>query len=414
VSLYVHAKLFRQIWRSELPSSGVGDSSVARPMANHPAPPAGRAATRSNVERERSASLTGRVWRSSSRRAMHEKPRLGITAGAGSKTLPLYTRSMKPIRGGLLSAVGVALLALSPATSWATFPGANGRIAFVGYPRSEQPDINQANIFTVLPSGSGLQQLINDSDGESDPSWSADGERIVYIDSLPEHPGVFTMSADGGNQTRVTDGPHSNPQFSPSGQRIVYANDTADSIFTVRTDGTHKRRIAGNGAERPVYAPTGRRIVFDRFGDSERKNGIWKVSPDGTHQRRLTNPGASYYDKLLDWRPDGGRILFVRCEFVNGYCFHSRFRVVRPDGSHEHRLRTVYAGVYSPSGRRYTAYQYSVDGLHGDGVVCSDIYTILLDDSGRRVVTHNCEDYGRHGGPGAFAYQPNWQPIPQP
>jgi hypothetical protein len=44
----------------------VEDSSVARPRANPPAPPATKAATTSNVERERSASLTGRVWRSSS------------------------------------------------------------------------------------------------------------------------------------------------------------------------------------------------------------------------------------------------------------------------------------------------------------------------------------------------------------
>jgi hypothetical protein len=116
----------------------------------------------------------------------------------------------------------------------------------------------------------------------------------------------------------------------------------------------------------------------------------------------------------VDWRPDGGRILFSRCELLYGYCYHHRFRVVRPDGSHEHRLTTLAAGVYSPSGRRSTAYQWTASGLHGDNVVCSDIYTISLAGSDRRVVTHNCEDYFRHGGFGAFAYQPNWQPIPQP
>jgi hypothetical protein len=323
---------------------------------------------------------------------------------------------MKLIRGGLLAGVGaiVALLALSPAISSATYPGDNGRIAFVGYPPSEQPDINQANIFTVPPSGSGLQQLTNDSDGESDPSWSADGTRIVYIDGLPDDPGVFTMSADGGDQTRVTAGPHSNPHFSLRGQRIVYAKDTVDSIFMVRIDGSDNHRLVGHGAERPVYAPTGGRIAFDRFGDSERKNGIWKVRPDGSHQRRLTDPGNGFADKLLDWRPDGRLILFFRCELSYGYCYGNRLRVVRPDGSHEHRLRTSSGVVYSPSGRRYAGYQWYAAGLHGDNVVCSDIYTISLTGSDRHVVTHNCEDYFRHGGFAAFAYQPSWQPIPQP
>jgi Tol biopolymer transport system component len=323
---------------------------------------------------------------------------------------------MKPIRGGLLSGVGaiVALLALSPTISWATFPGANGRIAFEGYPRVEYPEIHQANIFTVLPSGSGLQQLTNDNDGESDPSWSADGERIVYIDGLPENPGVFTMSADGGNQTQVIEGPHSNPHFSPGGRWIVYANDSVGSIVKVRTDGTDKLRLAGSDAERPVWAPSGWRIAFDRFGDGKRKDGIWKVHSDGTYQRQLTDPGDSFYDKLIDWRPDGRRILYVRCKFSNGYCYHSRFRVVRPDGSHDHRLTTLYAGVYSPSGRRYTDVQGTLSDPRVGDWVCTDIYTISLAGTDRNVVTHNCEDFFQNGGPGAFAYQPSWQPIPPP
>ena len=102
---------------------------------------------------------------------------------------------MKPIRGGLLWGLGVALLlAILPATAWATYPGANGRIAYAGYPGQHATD---DDIFTILPNGSGVRQLTDDAVGESDPSWSADGRRLTYVSVAPGRPQVFTMRADG-------------------------------------------------------------------------------------------------------------------------------------------------------------------------------------------------------------------------
>jgi hypothetical protein len=77
---------------------------------------------------------------------------------------------MKPIRGGLLSGVGVVvvLLAVLPATSWATYPGANGRIAY----SCQTPEYVPPGICTILPDGSGIEQL---TDLGHSPSWSADG-----------------------------------------------------------------------------------------------------------------------------------------------------------------------------------------------------------------------------------------------
>jgi len=100
--------------------------------------------------------------------------------------------------------------------SGATFPGANGRIAFIGYGDSSDP----SGIFTVLPNGSGLRHLTSHV---SDPSWSADGRSLVYLAGGGQ---VFTMDADGGNQTQVTHGSVEKvkPGFSPNGRRIVYAS----------------------------------------------------------------------------------------------------------------------------------------------------------------------------------------------
>ena len=199
----------------------------------------------------------------------------------GATNASAYTRSVRPIRGGLLSAVGGALLllALSPTISSATYPGANGRIAYSG-------------IFTVLPNGSGLQQLTSGGD----PSWSADGRSIAFTRSDGEAAEVWTMHADGTHERQVThDGvAKANPSFSPSGRRIVFSTapyDREAAVFKIRPDGMKKRRIVGHlgpFATSPVFSPGGRRIAFEgapitRRGRHLEGQAGW-IAPPSAHQ----------------------------------------------------------------------------------------------------------------------------------
>jgi Tol biopolymer transport system component len=312
---------------------------------------------------------------------------------------------MKLIRGGLLSAGALLLLALSPATSSATYPGANGRIAFSG-------------IFTVLPNGSGLQQLTSGGD----PSWSADGRLIAFTRSDGEAVEVWTMHADGTHERQVTHGgvDKANPSFSLSGRRIVFSTapyDREAAIFKIRPDGMKKRRIVGHlgpFATSPVFSPGGRRIAFEGAPNDARREGIWKVKPDGSHLRRLTNPrqhGPYFHDQLLDWRPDGERILFYRCEWGIHECDGGNW-VMRRDGSREHPINHSGGEVYSPDGNRFAFASGDYDNVaHSHN--CLDIYTMRLNGSDIRGLTHNCEGFN-NGGPGGYAFDPSWQPMPPP
>ena len=92
-----------------------------------------------------------------------------------------YTRHMKPIRGGLLLAVAVAVLLVCPAASWGAYPGANGLIAY-DEPRGDLPDCNYATmnneeIFTISPAGGEPTQLTDNAAPDLYPSWSPDGRR---------------------------------------------------------------------------------------------------------------------------------------------------------------------------------------------------------------------------------------------
>jgi Tol biopolymer transport system component len=323
---------------------------------------------------------------------------------------------MKLIRGGLLPGVGaiVALLAFFPATSWATFPGANGRIAYAFYGPSDPH-----GIFTVLPDGSGVQQL---TDGGSYPSWSADGGLIAFTRSDGEAAQIWTMHADGTHERQVTDdadggGGKANPGFSPSGRRIVYTTASwygEGSIFKVSPDGMKKRRIVGHldaSPTSPVFSPGGRRIAFDGAPNDARRDGIWKIKPDGSHLRRLTDPnqhGRYYDDYLLDWSPNGEHILFYRCEWGIHECDGENW-VMQPDGSRAHPTNHSGGEVYSPDGNQFAFASGDYDGV-AHSYNCLDIYTIRLDGSDRRQLSNNCADFSSSD----YAYDPNWQPIPQP
>jgi hypothetical protein len=60
------------------------------------------------------------------------------------------------------------LLAAPPAH--ATFPGANGKIAFV----------RAGDIWTMNPDGTNQVNLTNDSAAQRSPAWSADGSKLAF------------------------------------------------------------------------------------------------------------------------------------------------------------------------------------------------------------------------------------------
>jgi len=335
---------------------------------------------------------------------------------------------VKPIRGGLLLAVtSIAAMLVIPATAGATWPGANGRIAYVGIGGGV------CGIDSIRPDASGHRVLTRGCDRE--PSWSADGRRIVFVRDNEWNAGssfnqVLTMRADGQDQTRVTHNgkPDFSPSFSPDGQRIVYV-DTGGrdvSLATIHADGAHhevllRLKFPNTGPESvsPTYAPSGQRIVF--AGVVERRNGlhseaIWSIRTDGSHLHRLTKPGqnrghrcnSECFDVFPYWAPDGHHIIFWRCSSDCDY--GPDLSIMRADGSHERKLAwQVPTGYFKPSVISPSGDLFAFDQTYGDCHVSCHINIAIAPRTGfpAHDITHN-DPYGRSD------VQPSWQPIPRP
>ena len=100
----------------------------------------------------------------------------------------------------LLSAfVLIAAIALlvTPASSWAALPGANGQIAFTS-------DRNgNWEIYTTKLDGSPDKRLTTSTAMNSEPSWSPDGSKIAFSVVEPTFSNVYVMNGAKASLVRV-------------------------------------------------------------------------------------------------------------------------------------------------------------------------------------------------------------------
>ena len=144
-----------------------------------------------------------------------------------------------------------------------------GRTALITY--SAGNPANSTGIFGVLPDGAATQRLTGPH--TFDPSWSANGRRLLFVRDLRSETGSAadsTSSSEGsdGSERRVTNTRvnETHPSFFPGGEADACFEEPGETrllrtLVSMRLDGTHRHRLTGTGsypASRPEYF-TGRK-----------------------------------------------------------------------------------------------------------------------------------------------------------
>jgi Tol biopolymer transport system component len=223
----------------------------------------------------------------------------------------------------LPSAVAICVGAVSVLAlpAQASFPGANGLIAY-----STGPDANRGQIHTMTAAGKDRRRLATDGSSRN-PAWSADGERLAF-DQVPDGGGrrsLYVMDADGSSITRVPTGSRQayNPSWSANGRRLAFQGCRGSenkcerpAIFVVGVRGKSLKRVARNGTD-PVWSPNGKWIAYrGTFASGDECPTLLRVRPSGRGRQAVLPRGRDSHDTCswggygADFSPDGRRLVY--------------------------------------------------------------------------------------------------------
>ncbi|WP_104664168.1 TolB family protein [Ensifer adhaerens] len=191
---------------------------------------------------------------------------------------------------------------------------------------SDKTEFGKSAIY-LLPAEGGRPRLVTRNLPSYWHGWSPDGQTLAYCGIRDQVFDIYTISVDGGEETRLTHGEGRNdgPDWSADGEWIYFNSSRTGQmqIWRVRPDGSDVTRITDSpyGDWFPHPSPDGKNLlvlsydgdVFDHPRDLDVRLRLMNM--DGGNARELFELfGGQGTINVPNWSPSGDRFAFVRYE----------------------------------------------------------------------------------------------------
>lgn len=206
-------------------------------------------------------------------------------------------------------------------------------------------EIGILQIYTMNADGSQRQRLTNSPTPVWNPVYSPDGTKIAFAlkrNTISHNPGVFVMDADGSNIKQLSshNDEEKEPFWFPDGSQIAFVStrDFFDHIYVMDADGGNPSSRAdepGVYFNNPAVSTDGTRIVYSRVHSQavpKSKGDIWVMNTNGFNKTRLTST-STVDENSPTWSQDSSQIAFMSDQDGDWDLF-----VMNADGSNVQKL----------------------------------------------------------------------------
>ena len=246
----------------------------------------------------------------------------------------------------------LAFVRLDPDRGYSTGPdGISLKVGFVPHDTIREVDADGKNDHPV----------IDTPGGNTSPSWSPDGQKILYTNE--QSPGwnrdnqslLMVANADGSSPSSVVGRQVWDAGWSPDGSVIAFSDPSgflSPNVHTVHPDGTADH-VVKHGARFAGWSPDGQSLAFSK------NQGLYLADRNGNHAQHVAGSPSDGGASLGSWSADG-QITYG----VGGHTYlansqdGSSGKPILPDGRQEAE------SVLSPDGKHIAVTELGQDKLH--------------------------------------------------
>jgi TolB protein len=228
-------------------------------------------------------------------------------------------------------------------------------------------------LFRVDADGSHLQQLAEHVRGSFAPTWSPDGEKLLYISDEKD---LWVMDADGKKQHQLMQDAKISyqPAWSPDGKQILFIS--RNDIAVMNLDGSALRQITNQGNYETAHqdfgytnvswSPDGKYIAFEGYHRPSANGELFIVDAACTAADLCVNQFLfnTWGDEhTYDWSPDSRYFAFPSGR--NGSRSRELYLMSMIDGSMQQLTNDLFGDGdpnWSPDGKKIIFLSSSDDG----------------------------------------------------